>query len=124
MGSSWLRRSYGARAGETWRILLVARAARPAHDGSMSIAAASTLTKSLRRAGGAGRLVEVQCRAGRRERPYPEEHAAWTVALVRRGVFEDPAADTNRTHTVRPGSRLIGPPRATYPISPERHASH
>jgi AraC-like DNA-binding protein len=85
----------------------------------MSIAAASTLTKSLCRAGGAGRLVEVQCRAGRRERPYPEEHAAWTVALVRRGVFEYRAADTNRTHTLRPGWLLIGRPGATYECSHE-----
>src|ERR1700682_378545 len=118
MCSSWLRGSYGAPAGETWRILRVARIARPAHDQRVS-AAAGTLTKSLSRAGGAGHLVEVHCRAARRERPYPEEHGEWTVALVRRGVFDYRDADTNRTHTLRPGWLLLGRPRATYECSHE-----
>jgi AraC-like DNA-binding protein len=79
--------------------------------------AAGTLTRSLRRAGGAGRLVEVHCRAGRGERPYPEEHDGWTVALVRRGVFDYRDAGTNRTHRLRPGWLLLGRPRAIYECS-------
>jgi AraC-like DNA-binding protein len=86
---------------------------------AVSAVTAGTMTKSLCRARGAGHLVEVRCRAGRRERPYPEEHTGWTVALVRRGVFEYRAADTNRTHTLRPGWLLLGRPRATYECSHE-----
>ena len=65
-------------------------------------------TRTLERRGPHARLFEVACRAGRRDRPYPETHDAWTIALVRRGTFAYRAADTNRVHALRPGWMLLG----------------
>ena len=39
------------------------------------------------------------------------------MALVRRGVFDYRAADTNRKHTLRPGWLLLGRPRVGYECS-------
>lgn len=82
--------------------------------GFVSASSARTLSSSVRHAGRAGRLIDVHCRAGRHDRPYPETHAGWTVALVRRGAFDYRAGDTNRKHTLRPGWLLLGRPGAVY----------
>ena len=36
----------------------------------------------LRRTGARAQLLEIACRAGRKDRPYAEQHASWAVALV------------------------------------------
>lgn len=61
--------------------------------------------------------MDVHCRAGRRDRPCPEEHDRWTVAVVRRGAFNYRAGDTNQTYSLRPGWLLLGRSRATYECS-------
>jgi AraC-like DNA-binding protein len=51
---------------------------------------------------------EVQCRLGRHDRPYPERHGGWCVALVRRGAFTYRAADAARSEELREGWLLLG----------------
>ena len=71
----------------------------------------------LRRAGDRAHLVEVACGAGRRDKPYPEEHNGWAVAVVRRGAFNYRAADTNRVYTLRGGWLLLGRPGCGFECS-------
>ncbi len=83
----------------------------------MSDPSTSTLSASVRAAGRAGRLVDVRCRAGRRDRPFTEQHDAWTVAVVRRGTFNYRAADTNGRYSLRPGWLLLGRFQEAYECS-------
>jgi len=52
-------------------------------------------------------VVDVACRLGPKDPPYPERHEGWAIALVRRGTFEYRAHDSQRTE-LRPGWLLLG----------------
>lgn len=52
-------------------------------------------------------VVDVACRLGPDDRPYPELHEGWAIALVRRGTFEYRAHDARRVE-LRPGWLLLG----------------
>jgi AraC family transcriptional regulator len=72
----------------------------------------------LLKQGSATRLMDVTCRLGAHDRPYPEKHQdAWTFALVRRGHFDYRAADTNRLHRLQPGWILVGRPGQEFEVS-------
>lgn len=54
-------------------------------------------------------LLDVHCGLGPRDRPYPERHTGWTIALVRDGSFAYHASDTPRSgRELRPGWIMIG----------------
>lgn len=75
-------------------------------------------TSQTLRSGKLARLVEVTCRLGVRDRPYPETHARdWTFAVVRRGHFDYRAADTNRRHRVRTNWILVGRPGRGFEVA-------
>jgi AraC family transcriptional regulator len=75
------------------------------------------LTVTKIQCGKESHLADVACSLGRLDRPYPEVHSAFTVALVRRGTFRYRAAATNRTHALRPGWLLFGVAGATFECS-------
>jgi AraC family transcriptional regulator len=78
------------------------------------------LTVTVTRNSPSARLSDVACTLGRGDRPYPEAHEdAWTLALVRRGTFRYRTGATNRTHVLRPGWLLFGPPGAAFECSHE-----
>jgi len=52
-------------------------------------------------------VVDVACRLGPKDPPYPERHQGWAIALVRRGTFEYRAHDARQTE-LRPGWLLLG----------------
>jgi len=52
-------------------------------------------------------VVDVACRLGPADRPFPERHEGWAIALVRRGTFEYRAHDARRID-LRPGWLLLG----------------
>jgi AraC-like DNA-binding protein len=52
-------------------------------------------------------VVDVACRLGPADRPYPERHEGWAIALVRRGTFEYRAHDARQIE-LRPGWLLLG----------------
>ncbi|MEO8553431.1 MAG: helix-turn-helix transcriptional regulator [Kofleriaceae bacterium] len=52
-------------------------------------------------------VVDVACRLGPEDRPYPERHEGWAIAVVRRGTFEYRAHDARRIE-LRPGWLLLG----------------
>ena len=52
-------------------------------------------------------VVDVACRLGPEDPPYPERHEGWAIALVKRGTFEYRAHDSRRT-ALRPGWLLLG----------------
>lgn len=85
-----------------------------------SLVSGSVRVQSSRR-GRVACLQDVACTLGRRDRPYPEAHAAdaWTIALVRRGTFRYRAADTNRVHVLRAGWLLLGRPGVGFECSHE-----
>src|SRR5262249_49516152 len=72
------------------------------------------LTTRVRRETRAARLLDVTCTLGRRDRPYPEEYGAWTIALVRRGRFTYRGSDVSGTHDLREGWLLVGRPSQAY----------
>ncbi|MES1186268.1 MAG: AraC family transcriptional regulator [Myxococcales bacterium] len=78
-----------------------------------------TLTVTKLRCGKESQLVDVACTLGRRDRPYPEIHGEFAVALVRRGTFRYRAAATNRVHQLPPGWLLFGVEGATFECSHE-----
>src|SRR5262245_51202207 len=53
-------------------------------------------------------LHDVCCNLGPADRPYPETHAGWCIALVRRGTFSYHAHDAPRGRELRPGWLLLG----------------
>ncbi len=77
----------------------------------------AALTARVARAGRVARLLDVSCTYGRRDKPFPEAHGAFTVALVRRGAFNYRAADTNRVHAMGVGWLLLGRPELGYECS-------
>lgn len=79
----------------------------------------ATMATTLHRSSGAGRLVEVRCRAGRCDRPYEEQHDAWTLAMVRRGTFNYRGTDASRPRALFPGWLILGRMTATYECSHE-----
>src|SRR5262249_10650845 len=72
------------------------------------------LTTRVRRETRAARLLDVTCTLGRRDRPYPEEYGAWTIALVRRGRFTYRGSNVSGTHDLREGWMLLGRPAQQY----------
>ncbi len=60
---------------------------------------------------------EVRCGLGPGDRPYPERHEGWCVALVRRGTFTYRAHDTRRARELRPGWLLLGRDGAEFECS-------
>nr|HEX4315794.1 AraC family transcriptional regulator [Kofleriaceae bacterium] len=54
------------------------------------------------------RLADVCCGLGPRDRPYPETHRGWCIALVRRGTFSYYGHDAPRGRELRPGWLLLG----------------
>ncbi|HEY4013969.1 MAG TPA: AraC family transcriptional regulator [Polyangiaceae bacterium] len=75
------------------------------------------MTTLRRSKGQAGALFDARCRAGRRDRPYPETHGGWTIAIVRRGAFDYRAGATNQKHSLRSGWLLLGAPGADFECS-------
>jgi AraC family transcriptional regulator len=61
-------------------------------------------------------LCDVHCRLGPADRPYPERHGGWTIALVRRGTFAYHAHDA-RTRELRAGWLLLGRDGAEFECS-------
>jgi AraC-like DNA-binding protein len=51
---------------------------------------------------------DVHCGLGPDDKPYPERHAGWAIALVRRGTFAYRAHDARRAHDLREGWLLLG----------------
>jgi AraC family transcriptional regulator len=94
--------------------LRVARASLYAHTSRVAVTAPIS---SVRAGGHTGRLSDVHCNAERADRPFAERHDGWTVALVRRGAFNYRAADTSRTHALRPGWLILGRSGMTYECS-------
>jgi AraC family transcriptional regulator len=70
-----------------------------------------------RRTGRAARVVDFVCTAGRTSRPYPERHATWSVAIVRRGTFVYRDAATNRAGTLHEGWLLVARPGEEFECS-------
>jgi AraC family transcriptional regulator len=69
--------------------------------------------------GRAVRVSDVTCRAGRHDRPYDETHAAFCVALVRRGSFSYRDRATRRLYHLREGWLLLGRPGRVFACSHE-----
>jgi AraC-like DNA-binding protein len=61
-------------------------------------------------------LCDVQCRLGPADRPYPERHGSWAIALVRRGTFAYRAHDA-RLRELRAGWLLLGRDGAEFECS-------
>jgi AraC family transcriptional regulator len=59
-------------------------------------------------------LRHVCCGLGPRDRPFPERHEGWTVALVQRGAFAYRAHDVRRPRDLREGWLLLGRDGADY----------
>jgi AraC family transcriptional regulator len=108
-----------APASGTWRKLRLPDRLATAHILRVSNSSLSTLRTSTRDSGRTGRLADVRCRAGRHDRPFAEQHDAWTIAAVRRGTFNYRAADTNAKYALRPGWLLLGRLQQTYECSHE-----
>src|SRR5437868_274361 len=53
------------------------------------------------------RLLDVRCAAGPEDRPFPERHTHWSIAMVRRGEFSYRSDDAKTPHTLRPGWLLL-----------------
>jgi AraC family transcriptional regulator len=69
----------------------------------------SAKPKSIERARTSRALVcEVRCALGPGDRPYPERHGSWTIALVRHGSFDYRAHDARRARELREGWLLLG----------------
>lgn len=64
--------------------------------------------------GATSRVFAVTCHARRRDRPYPELHAGYTVALVRRGRFQYRSEADDTRHDVREGWVILGRPGTTF----------
>jgi AraC-like DNA-binding protein len=75
------------------------------------------LTSQVRRAGRLARLSDVRCELGRHDKPFPEAHDAWTIALVRRGAFNYRTVDRRNGHSLREGWLLLGQPEQAYECS-------
>jgi AraC family transcriptional regulator len=68
------------------------------------------------------RVLEVRCRATAHDRPYDEEHATETIALVTRGVFTH---RTGRERTVlSPGWLMLGNAGQPFACSHEHGQDH
>jgi AraC-like DNA-binding protein len=63
----------------------------------------SPLARSSRAA-----LVDVRCGLGPGDRPFPEKHTGWAIAMVRRGEFIYRAHDARRGQHLREGWLLLG----------------
>lgn len=59
-------------------------------------------------------VYDVCCGLGPSDRPYPERHDGWTIALVRRGTFAYRAHDARRARELRDGWLLLGRHSAEY----------
>jgi AraC family transcriptional regulator len=80
--------------------------------------AVGALNVTVTRQGNEARLSDVACSLARCDKPFPEQHEnAWTIALVRRGMFQYRAGATNRRHLLRPGWLLFGLPCASFECS-------
>jgi len=77
----------------------------------------AALTVQVSHEGRTSKLFDVACTLGPRDKPYPERHGHWTIALVRRGTFNYRAADTNKVHTLHAGWLLLGRPEREYECS-------
>jgi hypothetical protein len=75
------------------------------------------LEKHVRRAGRFASLLDVKCTLGRRDRPFPESHGSWTIAVVRRGSFNYRTVDRRSAHSLREGWLLLGRPTQAYECS-------
>jgi len=84
---------------------------------SFRVSAVPKLKASRLASGDAGHLALVECRATRSDRPYPETHDAWAIAVVRRGSFAYRAGDTNHTQSLHAGWLLLGRARVAYECS-------
>jgi AraC-like DNA-binding protein len=70
----------------------------------MSAVPTATLRASTRRVS----LSDVRCGLGPGDRPFPERHGAWTIAVVLRGSFSYRAHDQRRARELREGWILLG----------------
>jgi AraC-like DNA-binding protein len=64
-------------------------------------------------------LLDAVCCAGRSDRPFPELHGRWSMALVRRGEFVY-RPDHGKPHLLREGGLMLGRCGAEYVCSHER----
>lgn len=64
-------------------------------------------------------VIEYRCAAGPHDRPFAEQHHAWSVSYVRRGSFG--CRCRGRTHELVPGSLMIGKPGDEYTCTHEHH---
>jgi AraC-like DNA-binding protein len=68
-----------------------------------------------------GRLRDVACTLGARDRPFPEDHepGAWTIAVVRRGEFRYRSSAVSGMRDLREGWLLVGAPELAFECSHE-----
>lgn len=64
-------------------------------------------------------VVEYHCSAGPEERPFTEQHGAWSVSYVQRGSFGCRCGGVH--HELVPGAVLLGRPGDEYTCTHEHH---
>ena len=64
-------------------------------------------------------VVEYRCDAGPADRPYSEQHAAWSLSYVRRGSFG--CRTRGHSYELVPGSLLVGRPGDEYMCTHDHH---